>query len=90
MPDLDGRQHAGDTSASDARAARLAEAAGCTPAELLAEVERFHRLADELGTSRAVQQLAAEAGLTPEELEVEMENLSSFESPGYQPGAAAG
>ena len=90
MPDLNGRLQAGDESTSDARAARLAEAAGCTPDELLAEVERLHQLADELGPSRAMQQLAAEAGLTAEELAAEMEKLSSFESPGYQPGAAAG
>jgi hypothetical protein len=77
MPDLNGGADAGAESASDTRAARLAEAAGCTPDELLAEVERFHRLADAIGPNRAMHQLAAEAGLTPEELEAEMEALSS-------------
>jgi hypothetical protein len=67
--------------APDLWAERLAEAAGCTPDELLAEVERFHRLADEIGQARAMQQLAAEAGLTEEELQIEMEKLSSLESP---------
>jgi len=66
----------------DTRAERLAEAVGCTPDELLAEVERFHRLADELGPQRAMQELAAEAGLTVEELQAEMEKLSALESPG--------
>ena len=81
MPDpMDGAD-AGDGPAANARAVRLAEAAGCTPDELLAEVERVHRLADELGPRRAMQQLAAEAGLTPEELELEIEKLSLMESP---------
>ena len=81
MPELIGGVDVGDEPAANARAARLAQAAGCTPAELLAEVERFHGLAEELGPGRAMQQLAAEAGLTPEELTVEMEKLSS-EAPG--------
>jgi predicted secreted protein len=81
MPDPTGREDAGDEPTPDARAARLAEAAGCTPAELLAEVERIHRLADALGAQQAMQQLAAEAGLTPEELQLEMEKLSALESP---------
>jgi hypothetical protein len=81
MPDLSGGEDDGPEQSADERAARLAEAAGCTPDELLAEVERFHRLADQLGPRRAMQQLAAEAGLTPEELEVEMEKLSSLELP---------
>jgi len=83
MPDLMGGVDEGDEGdgpAANARAVRLAEAAGCTPDELLAEVERVQRLADELGPRRAMQQLAAEAGLTPEELELEMEKLSSTES----------
>ena len=81
MRDPMGHVDAGDEPAPNLRAARLAEAAGCTTDELLAEVERFHRLADEIGASQAMQQLAAEAGLTAEELQAEMEKLSSLESP---------
>lgn len=48
----------------------------------LAEVERFHRLADERGPRQAMQQLAADAGPMPEELEADMETLASLESAG--------
>jgi len=55
----------------------LAEAAGCTTDELFAEIERLHRLIDDVGEEHAIQQFASEAGLTVVELRAEMERLAA-------------
>src|SRR3954451_22049311 len=77
MPELLQSVDTASDGTASSRARRLAEAAGCTTDELFAEIERLHRLIDDVGEEHAIQQFASEAGLTVVELRAEMERLAA-------------